>query len=275
MEASVLTEEQKRQWREDGYIILESVLSAEEVENLTAVVDQMYGESLQQPDAKPDAGFNQLNIVEDNDIFLNMIDHPVGFPIVLELLGPYIQVAMSQAIIRQPNPDNKGIAHALHADGGPAMRQLRVDESSFPLQIKIQYFLTDLEEPDSGNFTLVPGTHSRPYPEDQLGVADSPLVAEAVQVCVKTGGAVVFPHALWHGAAAHTSGQPRKSLIYCYNHHCFRPYDYEKAAPELLAKSTPRQQRLLGDIGGWRSGGYYYSPSDQVEVITGSEEKKE
>jgi len=34
-----------------------------------------------------------------------------------------------------------------------------------PLQIKIQYFLTDLEEADSGNFTIVPGSHNRPFPE--------------------------------------------------------------------------------------------------------------
>ena len=45
---SVLTEEQKQQWKEDGYLVLKGVLSSKEVKTLTAVVDQMYEEHLQQ-----------------------------------------------------------------------------------------------------------------------------------------------------------------------------------------------------------------------------------
>jgi ectoine hydroxylase-related dioxygenase (phytanoyl-CoA dioxygenase family) len=273
METSVLRDEQKRQWKEDGYLVLEGVLSSEEIKNLTATIDQMYAEHLQQPDVKPDAGLNQRNAMEDNDIFVELMDHLVTFPVVLELMGPYIQLSMSQGMIRPSNPETKGLSHALHADGGQAMRQIRVSESSLPLQIKLQYFLTDLPAPDYGNFTVVPGSHNIPFPEEQLGVSESHHNSEAVQLCVKAGDAAVFTHALWHGAAANRFDKSRKTLIYCYNHHCLRAYDYDKASPELLARCTPRQQRLLGDIGEWHPGSYFYSPSDQVEVITGGEEK--
>lgn len=278
METEVLTEEQKYQWKKDGYIVLKGVLSAEEIKQLTAVVDQMAeghreqlssGGAQKGADAKPYTGLNKLNIIEESNIFVELMDHPATFPVILELLGPFIQLSMSQAMIRSPNPESKGFSHALHPDGGQAMQRIRVDKDSLPLQIKIQYFLTPLAAPEHGNFTIVPGSHHRTFPTAQLGNAESPHNAEALQLCVEAGDAAVFPHALWHGAASNRSNYPRKTLIYCYNHHCFRAYDYKEPSPELLGRCTPRQRRLLGDVGEWQPGSYFYSPSDQEEVMTG------
>ena len=283
MEIGVLTEEQKCQWKEDGYLVLKGALSEEEIKRLAAAVDQMDDEhrrqlasngSVNRSDVKPYDGLNKLNIIEESDIFVELVDHPATFPVVLELLGPFVQLSMSQAMIRPPNPDNTGLAHALHPDGGQAMQRIRVDSNSLPLQIKIQYFLTPLTTPERGNFTIVPGSHHRPFPAAQLGNAESPHNAEAVQLCVEAGDAVVFPHALWHGASSNRSDYARKTLIYCYNHHCFRAYDYKEASSELLGRCTPRQRRLLGDIGGWQPGSYFYSPADQEEVMTGLAKNK-
>ena len=80
-----------------------------------------------------------------------------------------------------------------------------------------------------------------------------------------------FPHAMWHGFVANRSDKPRKSLIYCYVHQCMRAFDFEKPSPELLERCTPRQRRLVGDIGEWKAGSYFYSPPDQVEVMLGNE----
>ncbi len=171
METSILTDDQKRQWTEDGYLLLKGVLSPHEVKNLAAAVDKMYAEHLKQPDAKPEAGLNRLNIVEANNIFVKLIAYPVTFPVVLELLDSFIQLSMSQAMIRPPTSESKGFSHALHPDGGQAMRQIRVSKNSLPLQIKIQYFLTALPTNDAGNFTVVPGSHLNPFPEEHLGDA--------------------------------------------------------------------------------------------------------
>ena len=283
MKIGILTEEQKYQWNKDGYLVLKGVLSEEDIQKLTTVVDQIDEEHRKQlrsegpqdgSDVKLYAGLNELNIIEHSDIFVELMDHPATFPVVLELLGPFVQLSMSQAMIRPPNPDNKGLAHALHPDGGQAMQRIRVDSNSLPLQIKIQYFLTPLTTPEHGNFTIVPGSHHRPFPAAQLGNAENPHNAEAVQLCVEAGDAVVFPHALWHGASSNRSDYARKTLIYCYNHHCFRAYDYKEPSPKLLERCTPRQRRLLGDIGEWQPGSYFYSPADQEEVMTGLAENK-
>ena len=48
-----------------------------------------------------------------------------------------------------------------------------------------------------------------------------------------------------------------------------RAFDYCDVSDELMGRCTPRQQRLIGDIGKWQPGSYFYSPPDQVQMIEG------
>ena len=46
-----------------------------------------------------------------------------------------------------------------------------------------------------------------------------------------------------------------------------RCYDFG-AIPDVAQRATPRQRRLLGDLGyDFRPGSYFYVPKDQAEVI--------
>ena len=262
MAKNTLTKEQKFDWKKNGYILLRNVLSRKEIENLTTVIDQMYEEYLQQSDVSPNSEFDRRNVMEENDLFIKLMDHTKIFPVVLELMGHYILLSMSEVIVRPHTPESKGI---LHTDGGQAMRQIRVSQTSLPLQIKVQYFLTDIKETDSGNFTVVPGSHNRPFPES--GFRDGPYIPDALQILAHAGDAVVFTHALWHGFVANKSLNPRKTLVYCYVHQCLRAFDYSDVSNELMERCTPRQRRLIGDIGKWKPGAYFYSPPDQVQIM--------
>src|SRR5689334_122300 len=84
METGILTEEQQHQWREDGFVILRGALTPTEVAKLTQVVDQMYDAHLRQPEVKPEAGMDRRNVMEENALFVDLMDHPVTFPVVLE-----------------------------------------------------------------------------------------------------------------------------------------------------------------------------------------------
>ena len=261
-----LSAEQKRQWAIDGYLLLPGVLSAPEVKHYTRAVDRFYRTHLKRnKDPHPSGAMLHRNAMEDSDVFVELIDYPPLFDMVVELLGPYIQLSMSEIVVRAPSPNFKGF---VHTDGGPAMRHIRLTETSWPLQLKVQYFLTNVSKPDSGNFVFFPGSHLRPFPVGQGSIsADTP---GTVQLCVKAGDVVIFPHSLWHGAAPNRTRRARKTLIYCYNQMCLRPYDFEKATPELLERCTPRQRRLLGDLGReYLPGAYFVPPPDHVEVISG------
>ena len=53
--------------------------------------------------------------MEENDIFVKLIDHPMPFPIAFELMTPYIPLGMSEVIVRPPDLEGKG---TLHTDEG-------------------------------------------------------------------------------------------------------------------------------------------------------------
>ena len=264
MRARRFTDKQKSQWAIDGYVVLEGLLNPTEVGELTRHVDKLFEDHLaQSPEADPKAGMDHRDALEVCEPLIDMIDHPRVFDIVLDLLGPYIQLSMAEVLVRPPNPDFAGF---IHTDGGQALRRIRVTETSLPLQLKIQYFLTDVDGENAGNFTLFPGSHLRPYPEDDEDV--SVHVPGAVQLKVKAGDAAIFPHSIWHGAAPNRSTRRRKSLIFCYSQMFCRPFDFVAPSAELLERCAPRQRRLLGDLGGeWKPGSYFYAPEDQVEVM--------
>ena len=75
--------------------------------------------------------------MEENDIFVKLIDHPMTFPIALELMAPYIPLGMSEVIVHPPDLEGKG---TLHTDGGQAMRQIRVTGSSLHSKSKPSTF---------------------------------------------------------------------------------------------------------------------------------------
>lgn len=258
---------QLRAWNTDGYLVLPGVLSSAQVLSLRRDVDRLRKRSKEKrPGVRRKAGLDQRNILSSSPRFVELIDPTPVFDIALQLLGPYIQLSMAQAIIRAPDRRNTGY---VHTDGGQAMSRLRVTETSAPLQVKVQYFLTGVRGTDRGNFVVFPGSHLRPFPLE--GDRPTPRTPGTVQLEVKAGDAAIFPHALWHGVAPNRGNRARKSLIYCYSHQCFRQFDFGGMDQDVLDGCTPRQRRLLGDLGkDWKPGAYFYGPADQLEVMKGS-----
>lgn len=109
MPARQLTEEQQCQWAIDGYLVLPGVLSQTEVKRLIREVDRLYRKYVtQSPNGDPKKGLDHRNAIEDSDVLLELIDRPAMFDLVLDLLGPYIQLSMAEVLVRPPNPDYKG-----------------------------------------------------------------------------------------------------------------------------------------------------------------------
>jgi ectoine hydroxylase-related dioxygenase (phytanoyl-CoA dioxygenase family) len=174
-------------------------------------------------------------------------------------------LSMTQAIVRPSTDKFNGYTHT---DGGEGLREIRVTETSRPLALKALYLLSDVTELDSGAFTVYPGSHMRRFPwyaKPPLG----PKSDGCVQLMGRAGDCFLFPHSLWHGPAANHSGRARKTLLYNYAQMFVRSYDHD-VPPDVLDRCTPRQRRLLGDLGyEFRPGSYFYVPTDQETVILG------
>ena len=277
-----LTEAQRIHWMTDGYIQLEGVLSPKEVDLFSNQIDAMrkvpgyeprpgdlprghYGWVERTPDQDPDGFMDRRDILSYHDAFIALIDRPEIFDLIVDIMGPYILFSMSQAIVRASTKEFPGYTHT---DGGEALRRIRVTETSLPLAMKAMYLLSDVTGTDSGNFTVFPGSHLRPFPEDNAML--TPHAPGAVQLTGKAGDCYLFAHSLWHGPAPNHAGRGRKTLLYNYCQMFVRWYDFA-AISDVKERCTPRQRRLLGDLGyDFRPGSYFYSPPDQIAVIEGA-----
>lgn len=257
-------------------MLLEQVLSPGEVARVLAAVDAVLAESgregggvfSQQSGAPGEAAraFKVAQAIARTEALDPLTDHPGVFPWLLDFLGPYLQILGTEIFVRRPGPGEEPLVE-WHTDGGPALGRLLASPGAPVLQMKVQFFLTDLAEPDSGNFMLVPGSHRRPFPEG--GAAAVP--PGAVQVRAKAGDVLLFPWSLWHAVAPNRSGRVRKSVTFRYGPLWSRPYDYERLPPAVLARMTPRRRRLFGDLGeGAHPSTYFYpDPEEQLRLMKG------
>ena len=277
-----LTPEQRKQWDEQGYIILRGALAPDEVELFSNELDRLrqvpgyepireegdpighYG-WLPQAVSQEESGFmDRRDLVPYGQHFVDLIDRPNVFDLIVDIMGPYILLSMTQAIVR---PASNKFPGYTHTDGGEALRQIRVDPSSPPLAMKALYLLTDVEEENAGNLTIFPGSHRTQIPFN-VDNPPTPYSEGAKQIIGKAGDAILFPHSMWHGPCRNEASKPRKTLLYNYCQLFLRQYDYQ-VTTNVAEFCTPRQRRLLGDLGyDFRPGSYFYAPTDQVEVIT-------
>jgi hypothetical protein len=278
-----LTGLQREQWAVDGFLHLEGVLSADEVAFFSSELDRIrqlpgyepsdlprghYG-WLPHSESLDNGGFmDRRDLLEYHPAFIELIDRPNVFDLIVDIMGPYLLFSMSQAIVR---PSTTTFPGYTHTDGGEALRHVRVTETSRPIALKAMYLLSDVEGTDVGNLTVFPGSHLRPFPDSEERWPN-PHAPGAAQLQGRAGDCYVFPHALWHGPAPNRSGRARKTLLYNYCQMFTRCYDYA-VPPAVAERCTPRQRRLLGDLGhDFRPGAYFYAPRDQLAVITGDED---
>ncbi|MBI1924252.1 phytanoyl-CoA dioxygenase family protein [Candidatus Poribacteria bacterium] len=268
-----LTEEQREHWNEEGYLVLKQVLSPDEVRTLVKAVDTVV-EAYVQEKYGAEGGVSRLGkgaftiirAIEQTDALDILTDHPRTFGTILSLMGPYLQIMGTQIYVRHPS---EAPLMGFHTDAGSSMQQIFPHPQSLPLQFKVQFFLTDLSQPDSGNFMLVRGSHRKPFPAEGLEKGVYP--PGTVQVLAEAGDAVIFPWALWHGVGPNRTNQIRRSVTFRYGQMWCRPYDYDKLPPHVLARMTPRRRRLFGDMGEDYHPTDYYKPKDQLEIILGEE----
>ena len=291
-----MSPEQRRKWDEDGYLIIKKALSAKEVTELIAEVDRL-DEASQRLGRDPNTLLHVVNIInaateglfqsvqgnagtilrhEPCEAFLNLIDHPSHLGIVCELIGAAIQLSWAEAMVRPPSltPANRW-----HKDGSKPYYFASVDRMT-PLQwARIGFFLTDVDEPDMGNFTVIPGSHRSGFPRLPQGLEHALTITSftkfqqveqidagvpgARQVTVEAGDAVLFHNALWHCVPRNTSNVRRRNLWYVYTPVWQRLGDRTENSPELLARCNAVRRQLLGAmVGPNTNGGIHPSDAD-------------
>ena len=73
-----------------------------------------------------------------------------------------------------------------------------------------------------------------------------------------------------HSVAPSLGDSVRRSVTFRYGQMWCRPFDYEQAPQEVLARLSPRRRRLLGEMGPDYRAIDYYKPHDQLELMQGA-----
>lgn len=265
MSINRLTNFQRQQWQKHGYLHLKEVIPRTEIrdylESANTVIE-LYERKT--PYIREKGFYTIIRALERTNGLDPLMDHPNLFPIILDLMGPYLQIMGSQIYIRYPN-NKKGNPIGWHTDAGPSLRQIHVDPTGLPLNFKIQFFLTDIPDENCGNFFLVPSSHRREFPKEGSPRGKNPY--GAIQLISKAGDCVIFPNTLWHAVAPNHIDTVRRSVTFRYGQMWCRPYDYETCPTDVLNRMTPRRRRLMGDLGKNYTPTDYFKPKNQIDII--------
>ena len=225
---TALTPEEQFSFDNNGYLVLENFLKPDHVARLQTALDHAVARRRQLLAGDPararltlvngEKSTRILYILEDDPLFLELMDWAPLMPYVRELISPKPHYHASDAIVEEGR-DFFQRTGGWHIDGHDnGYRNLKCP---IPLlQLKVGYYLSDMTAPWRGNLTVVPGSHKAardPSPED---LKRRELFPDAKQVCAPAGTAILFHNAIWHTAAPFNRPEDgRTMLYYAYEHH--------------------------------------------------------
>ena len=241
----LLTDTERDQFEQNGFFVVEDVLSPEMVVELTKLVDRVDTDYRNAMGLDPHEVLELIDFVGKDDLFVELLDWPRTFPKVWQILGWNIQLYHSHMNVTPPvAPDQRELRPRLgwHQDSG----RLNVELEGNPrprVSLKVGYFLTDTTELGRGNFWAVPGSHRRHELELPADGVSDPAAAIAVQA--RPGSALFFDRRLYHAASPNRSDITRKMVFYGYSHRWLRQRD-NMTVDHLMHRCSPVRQQLLG-----------------------------
>jgi ectoine hydroxylase-related dioxygenase (phytanoyl-CoA dioxygenase family) len=255
----LLSEEERRQFETEGYLVLEDAIPATLVERLTAVVDRVDAEERRAKGLGPGDGLNILDFLSRDELFLELLDWPKTLPKVWGILGWNIQLYHAHMIITPPKatsgPGQRGLNW--HKDSGRLNQELETDPQP-RISLKVAFFLTDTSELGRANLYVIPGSHL----QNKLDLPASGEPAGSLAVRARPGTAVLFDRRIWHASSPNISDVPRKVLFYGYSYRWLRPRD-NMTVGHYLERCDPIRRQLLGVS---VTGGHGYSSPSPEDV---------
>lgn len=248
-----------------GYLILEKAIDTTLLADLNAEFDKFpdlqfgdwYGNS-QRLDNNGHAGLELQNIVEAGKPFETLVDHPSWIERLQRYCGEdgtWVEglfIDECFASIRR-----SGGYFPMHSGGqdGVIRNQYGFSNGKFRCgQVNILLALTDIG-PGDGGTRILPGSHKSniahpifDQPFADRVKADDEVVEGSIEVHLKAGDALMFVDALSHGATKRTNPGDRRVVIYRYGPMWGSTRYGYRYSPELLARVTAAQRKILEPI---------------------------
>ena len=251
-----LAEAERRVFHEQGYLVLQQVLTAEHLAELQAEADRLYAEHKANGKLDDTGSLHLLAAVGHSVAFAHMLDFGETFRYVWGLLGWNIYSQHNHLDVNPPYQEDETPRWEWHQDG---WRQNSDAEFYSPLygdiprpmlSLKVGFVLSDISVPDRGQTLMIPRSHLNNHlhrPTDPDDIAKGP--PGAVPLLAKPGDAFVFDRRLWHARSRNRSDVTRKMLFISYTYRWIRPVD-ELALDrqsDWYGKLSRIQRQLVGE----------------------------
>jgi ectoine hydroxylase-related dioxygenase (phytanoyl-CoA dioxygenase family) len=235
-----MTDHQRRELDEKGYVLLEDCMGADLLHNLRGRIQELYDEEGDKAGAefRTEAHAHRLaNLVDKGEVFRRAISLPPVLECVRYVLGSEIKLSSLNARSADPNTD---VGQPLHVDMGAIP-----DERGYWVCNTV-WMLDDFTR-ENGPTRMVPGSHRwGTRPQDVL---DDPLGPHPQEVLLtgKAGSIAVMNAHLWHGGTANKTAAPRLAMhaFYCRRDKPQQQYQKQLLRPAVQAALTPDLRHLL------------------------------
>ena len=255
-----LTADESSAMERDGYFLVDSALTPEELSDLTAVIDRLSAEERQAKSLAPSERFDFRDLVGRHPLLLELVDHPTTIAKVWGILG--WNIALYHTIYMEAPPEVPAGTPlgklGWHCDTGQLSRDIEVVPQP-RISVKAAYFLTDCSESGRANFWVIPGSHLHDRPDVPEDGTPPP---GAQPLMVPAGGAMVFDRRLWHASSPNTSHITRKVVFYGYSYRWLKPRD-DHTVEHLFDQCDPIRRQLLGYSA---TGNYGYTSPTEEDV---------
>ena len=237
---TLLSPEQRRTLDDDGYLVLEGLLSPAQVERLSARFDELVAEEGARAGTEfhQEAGASRLaNLVDKDPLFDLLWCNPLQLAGISHVLGGH-DFKLSSLNARAALPGAG--AQPLHPDWLGA-----VPPGDY--QVCNSIWLLDDFTPHNGATRVIPGSHRTGSLELLEGYDNAQPHRDEVLVQGKAGTCVVFNSHLLHGGTLNTTDLPRRAChaYFTRREHPQQTVQRDHLRPETVARLTPAQRHLL------------------------------
>ena len=243
-----ISEEQRIQFRDQGYLIVRDALDGDMISQLIEAGDRLINTDARHNRYQTSEFYDGFrNCITMDDAFIPLLTNDITLSIVIQLLGSNLQLSTSHLIHRHPDPPNTPDTirrPGWHRDGGGISGDL--GEGRFPrLGLKCAFYLTDLSEPNSGVTMLAPGSNQLTERIDIPAGETDPV--NALEPLLNPGDCVIFEYRTWHAGAPNFSELTRKAVMIGYCYRWLRPMDFVKQEQAFLDKLSMIERYLVGE----------------------------
>lgn len=236
----VMTDAQRLFFETNGYLVFPNLLSPQELATIREAADSAErlwrSDTSRQGVRKPNLQQVQAPIEYDSHL-LELMVHPVTFPIVRELLGEDVQMIDNDYFISPPNTNSHALWH--HDVGMPS-----VYHPLSTLMVKVFFLLSDVP-PGGGGTAIIPGSHRFPMDFRLPQVANPDDMPGHVRMEHPAGTAYLFHCRIYHAALNNNTNETRRVLIYNYGHSWMKFWQGYEPSETLKATAKTRVMRQL------------------------------